>query len=110
MAASVMYVHSADKVLKVYSKARDVLVWLGKEHGNTTNALRSIDILLDQCSAETDNFRDLEDMILRRMDDKSYNIYSDAPLPSSCDWDALGRSSSQYLFRSSVLISIPIVD
>ncbi|KAI1205634.1 uncharacterized protein F4807DRAFT_464515 [Annulohypoxylon truncatum] len=69
----------------VYSKADHVFVWLGEEDGTIALAISSIHAIVAQCKEETQNFVKLVDIIWA---DKTYT-YSDAGLPSVCDWEAL---------------------
>lgn len=84
---------TAEALLQVYSKARQVWVWLGESDSYTGNALQSIGSLLDHCRSVTNALCDFEDVVYRERDGQRTIAQSDALLPETCDWSAIGGSA-----------------
>lgn len=70
----------------VYSQADEVLIWLGEDDGTTEDAIRSINLVLEQAGGETVGYGEFEDTLFNESGGLSY---SDSPLPEACDYQAI---------------------
>ncbi|KAK1826631.1 HET-domain-containing protein [Podospora conica] len=72
----------------IYTHAQEVRIWLGHLDDNTAvRALEAIRRIHEQCRRETNDLRDLDSHLYGRSGGGFK--YSDAPLPTDCDWEAV---------------------
>lgn len=82
--------HQVSQMKEVYSKAEEVLVWLGHDTAKTTLLARSsVETIVSQARQCTNNLEDLDTKLWAGTGSNRYYVYSDEPLPPSINWPAL---------------------
>lgn len=86
-------------------------MFLGELDESSESALASVEMILDQCRAETDGYRNFESTIYETLSSgERILIPSYAPLPSGCDWAALSRyhPAASYLITRGLFSNVKL--